>query len=236
MSDAVDYRALARSSRRAGLVSLIGLLILLGSVGYSYVHLTTLRRQITAHETRLAELRGDLQKTEEALREKQKALEKITPAALQGLGYKDPYAQVPAQIVEQSAEAKRAAERLADPSERARRRNIAIQYFPKKLDEDVNMKVVLSSLSEAGFTLERREAKFPGTPTNAIWFGDDVRLEDVKLVAYTLIGAGVKVRAVRRFRNPAGRPRLIQIGANAAITEAPPLTAKQVLEARSFDR
>jgi hypothetical protein len=230
----VQFAKLARSSRRAGLVSVLGLVFLLGSIAYGYVHLRTVQVQIDTKRAELTALEGQLAKADAALKEKQQALEKITPAALQGLGYKDPYATVPAAAVSESADAKRAAERLADPAQMEWRRTITLQYYEKKLDDEVNIRTVLTALADAGFMLQRRQAQLPGVPTNAIFFGPGVRNQDIQLVALTLIGAGIKIRTIEPLLPHVSKPRLIQIGADLRKRDVPPITVQQILRTASF--
>lgn len=232
--DEAQYASLARASRRAGVVSALGLVALLGSIVYSYVELGGLRKQIDNKKTELVRLERQAATVDAALKEKQQALEKITPAALQGLGYKNPYAPVAPKTVQESAEAKRLAERLAEPAERERRSSITLQYYAKKLDDEVNMRVVLTALSDAGFTLQRKQAQLPDVATNGVFFGPDVRLEDIKLVALTLIGAGIKLRVIEPLLLGVAKPRLIQIGADLAKRDAPPLTVEHIQGASSF--
>jgi hypothetical protein len=229
-----QFAKLARSSRRAGLVSVLGLVFLLGSIAYGYVHLRTVQAQIDTKRAELTALEGQLAKADAALKEKQQVLEKITPAALQGLGYKDPYAMVPAAAVSESIDAKRAAERLADPAQRDGRRTITVQYYEKKLDDEVNMRTVLTALEDAGFTLQRKQAQLPGVPTNAIFFGPGARNQDIQLVALTLIGAGIKIRTIEPLLPHVSRPRLIQIGADLRKRDVPPLSVEQILRTTSF--
>ncbi|MGB7947259.1 MAG: hypothetical protein WCH75_06225, partial [Candidatus Binatia bacterium] len=76
-------------------------------------------------------------------------------------------------------------------------------------------------------------------PTNAIWFGSPVDIEDVKLVALTLIRAGVQIRAIRPIQdylvNKKDLP-LIQVGADSSVVNDPPLTVEQIRAASRFTR
>lgn len=219
------------------MVSALGLVLLIGAIAYSYVELGRIRGQIDMKRTELTRVKAELARATDELKAKQQSLEKITPAALSGLGYKNPYAAVPSQEVADSVDAKQTAERLAaDPAQQSRRRTITLQYYEKKLDDEVNMRVVLSALADAGFMLQRKQAQVPDTPTNAIFVGPDVERDDIKLVALTLIGAGIKLRTIQPLLSAVSRPKLIQIGADRAYRDAPPLTAKHVIQASSFAR
>lgn len=232
----LNYAALARSSRIGALVSALGLLALIGSIAYSSIHLARIRTEVDAKQQELSALQRALDETATKLRQQQEALKQTTPLALQTLGYKNPDAPVDPRALTESVEAKRAAEQLAVPGERGRRSMITLQYYEKRLDDEVNMRVVLSALSEAGFSLQRKQAQLPGVPTNAIFCGPDVRSEDMKLVALTLIGAGIQIRTIEALLPHVSKPRLIQIGADLATRNAPPLTTKQILDAPSICR
>ncbi|MEO0374660.1 MAG: caspase family protein [Cyanobacteria bacterium P01_A01_bin.17] len=73
--------------------------------------------------------------------------------------------------------------------------------------------------------------------TNAIWFGENVTLEDVKLVARELIQAGIPIQAIRPFSGSGRKPSRIDIGADGDIPEATPIwTVEQINNATEFSR
>ncbi len=122
---------------------------------------------------------------------------------------------------------------LSSVSSSDSRRDITIQYFPKNVDKNI----VENSLEELGFRLISGPAKVKNIPTNSLWFGANVKLEDIKLVAYTLMRAGVEIKVIRPFRNPKGRrSNLIQVGADAVFENARPLSITEIKEAKEFKR
>jgi len=135
--------------------------------------------------------------------------------------------------VEQSFKANKERVLMASRLPSARAREITVEYFPKDFDPEV----VRDALQELGFRLVVRQAILPDIPTNSIWFGSLVSIEDVKLVAYTLIRAGVKIKAIRPFRTrPAERASLIQVGGDALLVDAPALTVEEIRAATEFTR
>jgi hypothetical protein len=114
------------------------------------------------------------------------------------------------------------------------RRPVTVQYFPK----DVDGKKVESALQELGFTLDKRRAPIPGIATNSIWFGKPVKIEDVKLVAFTLIRAGVQIKAIKPFaeHSPRRNAALIQVGADASVVNRAPLSVEEIRNATGFSR
>jgi hypothetical protein len=102
---------------------------------------------------------------------------------------------------------------------------ITLEYFPKGVDGAA----VRRGLQEVHLDVVEKAPLVTGTPTNAMWFGNDVPLDRVKLAALTLQRAGVQLKAIRRFRDGSGRHRLlIQVGADTGLKDAPVLTPADV--------
>jgi hypothetical protein len=113
------------------------------------------------------------------------------------------------------------------------RKSVTIQYFPK----DVDKRIVRKALKELGFRVILGRTVVHDIPTNSIWFGSRVRIEDVKLVAYTLIRAGVEIKAIRLFRRSKKNCEyLVQVGADSALKDKPPLSVAEIREAKEFER
>lgn len=100
-----------------------------------------------------------------------------------------------------------------------------VEYFPKDVDGDR----VIAAIQEARLdVLQKRPVRQEAT--NAIWVGDDVPIDDAKLVSLALLRAGVDVVAVRRFRDGTGQKSgLIQVGADAALRGRIPLSVAEVM-------
>lgn len=119
--------------------------------------------------------------------------------------------------------------------ERARRRSTTVEYFARGVDDNK----VEAALLGLGFTVRKPDAKFPGAPSNAIWFGSAARIDDVKLVALTLVRAGVRIVAIRPLQTYlAGKKdqALIQVGTDMSMLDAPGLTVEQIQKATEFKR
>lgn len=101
-----------------------------------------------------------------------------------------------------------------------------IQYFSK----DIDKAVVLKALHDAGFRFAEKEPQLPNSRTNAIWVGDPVPLSDAKVVALTLIRAGVQIHAIMRFREDSKHrdQHLIEIGAYPSVENDPVWTVERV--------
>lgn len=100
-------------------------------------------------------------------------------------------------IIQQSISADAArAKYLATVQTNGSARNITIAYYPKNVDGPV----VINALREGGFQVETRTGNPSNAnlPTNAIWIGNAVSLEQAKVVVLTLIRAGVGIAAIQR--------------------------------------
>ena len=102
-----------------------------------------------------------------------------------------------------------------------------VWYYPK----DVDGPKVRAALEQGGFTVTDR----PGNPrnlalpTNAIWVGDDITLDQAKFVALTLIRAGVEIKSLKKLSSGGGNKAVvIEVGTDASLQSAQPLTAEQV--------
>ena len=112
-------------------------------------------------------------------------------------------------------------------------RSVTVQYFPKDLDRGI----VEAALRGLGVNLVIGTTQVSESGTNAIWFGQDVSVDDVKLIAMSLIRSGVGIKAIRPFRNPGGeRSSLVQVGADRAYANRPALTSRDVQRATRFVR
>lgn len=134
--------------------------------------------------------------------------------------------------VQESLQAEKERQLAAAKTAPSQRKNITIQYFPK----DVDREKVEAALQELGFRLVAGRTRVSNVQTNAIWFGKDVPVADVKLVAYTLMRAGVKIKIIRPFARNAGRDRVIQVGSDGNFINASPLTVQELRNKTTFER
>ena len=98
--------------------------------------------------------------------------------------------------------------------------------------------VIRNTLSSLGFTFREGTPQQRGA-TNAIWFGQDVPLSDVKLVALTLVRAGVDLKTIRPFRKSHPVPDrnfLIQVGTDAEFSGKTSISVSEIANATAFTR
>lgn len=108
---------------------------------------------------------------------------------------------------------------------------VIIEYFPKPQDGDR----VEQALRKIKYQLIVQPTIVANQPTNAIWFGSQVKLEDVKLVAETLISSGIEIKAIKPFQQETEFTRLrIQVGAESQFANQPPLKLEQVQLSTEF--
>jgi hypothetical protein len=119
-----------------------------------------------------------------------------------------------------------------------RRSSYAVEYFGKGKVNDSNH--VESVLHKLGFTQAKLPSQKDATISDSIWVGDAVNIEDVKVLAYSLIQDGVRLESIRTFDKKSSnikRPKLIQIGADLDLgVNCKPLTTQQIQMATRIDR
>lgn len=226
---------IAKGSRLASVITAGGVLLVLATIGYASTRLERLRREAGILEGRKAMLVAENKALEADIAVKRAQLTELTPLALTGLGHKDP-STAEATTLAESLDARKTAERLA-ASGAERRSMIVLRYYPKDFERDINEGVVLPQLAAYGFILEEGASRLAAVPTNAVWCGAEVHPDDVRLVALTLMAAGVELMAVQQFRNPTGpKRRTIEVGANATLAGARTLSVRDIVTAATFQR
>jgi predicted RecA/RadA family phage recombinase len=133
--------------------------------------------------------------------------------------------------IKESIEANRDREKLLAEAS-IKHRNITVQYFPKAVDGQI----VSNRLKQAGFNVLVMARPVNDLPTNAIWAGDAVTVEDVKLVALTLIRAGVQLRAIKRSRPRRQLETVIQVGTEPALSDAKVLKVNDIMSLKEIHR
>ncbi len=183
------------------------------------------QNDITTRETRIESLLDILKK----FRVETKTNFQAILAKLSSYGMLSPQTANVVQIQE-SLNAEKERGLLAKKETESRRRSVTVQYFPK----DVDVEIVQKALTELGFKLKLGKTRLPKIPTNAIFFGDGINIDDAKLVAYTLIRAGVTIKLIQPFHNSKGRSNVIQVGSARDAVKDKPLTIDEIRNSNSF--
>ncbi|MBI2839429.1 MAG: hypothetical protein HYX75_14030 [Acidobacteria bacterium] len=225
----------ARGSRIAALVTAGGAIIIVLSLVYATDRIETLSTETQELLARRDNLSSQVQSLDGKLAQKRAEIERLRPLALAGLGHEDPANADPA-VLAQGLDARVMAQRLALEG-LERRRSVVVRYYPKEFERDVNEAIVLPALSDHGFRLERGVSRVQEVPTNAVWCGRQVHPDDVRLVALTLVAAGLEIKAIREFSDPTGpKKHVIEIGADASLSSATGLTIEEIRDAEGFQR
>jgi cell division protein FtsB len=104
---------------------------------------------------------------------------------------------------------------------------VVVEYYPKEINAAAFEKI----LSKFGYRVQVRSPEITDIPINVIFYGKDVPEQDLKLVALTLVRAGVRLRAIQPFRRLAdSKGMVIQVGALRELQGQPALEAKTILE------
>lgn len=102
------------------------------------------------------------------------------------------------------------------------RTDVVIRYYEKEKDGDK-----IFRLRALGFYVHERPTseKFDQYASNAIYYGDKVALEDIKMVAYTLMRQGVDIKTIEPSQFFSDwKAHSIEIGADDTMQDAPSLT------------
>jgi hypothetical protein len=94
-----------------------------------------------------------------------------------------------------------------------------IIYFSKP-DDAVK---VVQSLESYGYDVSIKEPR-GSAPTNALWWGEGVEMQDFQFIAYTLISNGFTIRYIGKM----SKDGQIQIGGRPASSESPVWTVEMV--------
>jgi len=235
-----------QSSRRMTIVAtLIPIGVGLAFLAFTYSQVSdlqaqkqTLNTQVQELDAQVETLRGEDRDLQLEIDEKQRELQKLQeevallePLAGEALGRRSERIKGASSEILAGARAATEASLLAgNADETTRRSQLTITQYAKSLEREVNLAVVVRSLEKFGFRIESKTSKLP-IKTNAIWFGADVENDDVRLVALTLMGAGVEIRWISRFNDSEGRKRAkIEIGSWTKVTELEPWTTRDVVK------
>ncbi|WJG08045.1 hypothetical protein [Aliiglaciecola sp. LCG003] len=107
-----------------------------------------------------------------------------------------------------------------------------IRYFVKEVDQQR----VWKSLTVKGISVSKSAPTLKNAKTNAIWFGDQVDIEEVKYVALTLIRAGISITSIKPFSGANRKVNIIEIGHDVDFENNTPLSVQQVVNAKQFLR
>lgn len=180
-----------------------------------------LEKDLTDKQEQLEQIHGQLDEARKVLLAINPILEKY--GVLKKLTVDD----LKSDLVKQSFEANQEIQRTLAQANSERR--VPVWYFSK--DVNVDPRAVRESLQELGFNVLENNAPRPDLPSNTVSFGESISPNEAKLVVYTLIRAGIPIKAM--CRNPRTGP-VIQVYGDERLLNKPPVTVQQILNKNQF--
>ena len=107
-----------------------------------------------------------------------------------------------------------------------------IKYYVKEIDNHT----VLNALTEKGLSVTKGKANLDQDQTNAIWFGEQVSIQEVKFVAMALIRAGIAIRTIKPYSGQNRKIHTIEIGSDRSFNNSPSISVAEVNSAQEFVR
>jgi len=115
----------------------------------------------------------------------------------------------------------------SDPAKTARGAT-TVQYVSRDIKPES-----LAGIKQFGFSIEDRRPLADTATTNVLWFGKNVSIGDVKLVAYILVKNGFRLNDIKLTHAP-GSDNIIQIGALGKSRSKSYLSVEQIAQKKSF--
>jgi len=179
------------------------------------------RRSVTEQEKRVAleETRVALQRAEDAKIGERLAKE----ISLQDYSLEATTMTADAQKLQKRFEALKQISAITATQPEQERSDVSVKYFRKPTDSQK----LASALKDLGFKVTEETAENP-RETNCIWYGSKVKEDDVKLVAYAIIRAGVDLQAIQPHANANYEPNSISVGHGPKYEDETPFTTDDV--------
>ncbi|GAA0549573.1 hypothetical protein FHS83_001135 [Rhizomicrobium palustre] len=233
----MDPAALAeirQKSHRASLVTGAGAAIIIGALAFAVFTVRQATVEVDRLNAQKAHVSDEITNLEAAKKRLLAENKALTAVGAETLGIAQQRSVTASQVV-QGLKADKLAQTVASGQGRA---PVTVTFYAKNFEKDLNQKVVFPKLSNLGYAVQVVPGRgyISRVGTNAVWFGRDVPLAQVKQVALTLIAAGVSLKTIRQFSDPGRKTSIIEVGADAAFVNAPQLSAEAVAAAESFGR
>jgi uncharacterized caspase-like protein len=98
-------------------------------------------------------------------------------------------------------------------------------------------KIVLEALAPLSSRVKSCSSNLEPTPrTNAVWYGSQVPIKDVRLVATQLRQANVMIQSIQPFQNSDTKQLIIDVGADRTISEKQPVLTLEDIRNGVFKR
>ncbi|HEX6054084.1 MAG TPA: hypothetical protein VFZ21_32665 [Gemmatimonadaceae bacterium] len=126
--------------------------------------------------------------------------------------------------LKQSVAANQALQTVVRRSDKTPRAAVTIEYFFKRRDPER----VEFALRDLGYRVSVEQARAEEVATNAISYGSNVSLADVRIIALAVARTGAQLRRICPFLNTAGRADVVQVIGSAAAERLRPLSVKEL--------
>jgi hypothetical protein len=212
--------------RKSWLIGIISLAIAASWLIYTEYRVSQNYRLVQQLQAQSKDLSNQI-RSKEIYLEKMNA---IAPYALTAFGYKG---GSPSNVLDEALNANQVFNELKGRGTTVRSR-LRVEYYAK--DRDTDPARIASILKELGFEVTVRKPNVTVLSTDTVWFGRSVPIDQAKLVAVTLMRAGVRVRHIWKFRKQSSNAEgtLIQLGATTAPDNGTFLKPQVVLETKDL--
>jgi hypothetical protein len=143
------------------------------------------------------------------------------------LGQRDRDVEPVRNLVDQSRAAAAMIDSEAPSNERS---STIVEYVAKDADQEKGE----AALKRLGFTIKKNDPQPVDRLANCIWFGSEVNIEDVKLVAYALIRSGAQLKQIAPFQNSTGKEHVIKVGGKIEVMNIPAFTVEELRKRTAF--
>ena len=179
-------------------------------------------RQHLTRDRQLLEAKSEsLQTKSESLQVVVDSLSRLSKTVYQGLWGLE---QTTPDRVRQSVAANQALQTVVRQSAKTPRGAVTVEYFFKRRDPER----VEFALRDLGYQVSVEQARAEEVATNAISYGSNVSLADVRIIALAVARTGAQLRRICPFLNTAGRAGVVQVIGSAAAERLPPLSVKEL--------
>ena len=148
------------------------------------------------------------------------SLSRLSRTVYQGWGLE----QATPNLVRQSVAADEALQTFTKSTPRTARNPVTVEYYYKRRDPE-RVEFVLRGL---GYQVSVEQARAEEVATNAMSYGDNVPLTDVRIIALALARAGAQLRRICPFRESQGRANVVQVIGSSMSDRFPTLSVKQL--------
>ncbi len=190
--------------------------------------------QVTVFDSKQYEANSKAEEKRYAARQQQKQAEEKRQASAKLVAKKkspdtkQPKSQNPAEQALQELQNTYLKPLLSELPPDGLRKDIFIRYYRHNKDG-----IGVYKLEEMGYYMHQKPAtETAGLGSNVIYYGDDVPLEDIQIVALTLLKEGIPLKSIQHTKFE-WKSSAIEIGTDTALIEEPNMTLANIKE---FDK